>query len=171
MDKICNACFFSGHRKIKKSLHDNIKALLKQEIKKKYEQGIKTFITGGAVGFDTIAADIVLELQKSDYPDIELHLYLPCYKYEERLSYNECCALHRIKCLSNHFEIIDKENNNNDSIKMRNYAMVDNACCGIVYNNHFRSGTYQTISYAKRNGKEFINISDLIWYCFFNIAI
>ena len=41
-----------------------------------YREGIKDFVCGGAVGFDTLAAKAVLELR--ELIDIRLHLVLPC---------------------------------------------------------------------------------------------
>ena len=42
------------------------------------EYGVNTFIDGGALGFDTIAAETVIEMREK-YQNIKLVMYLPCY--------------------------------------------------------------------------------------------
>lgn len=163
MTNINKACFFTGHRRIKKELIDTVKGLLKQEIINKYNEGIKTFISGCAKGFDLMASEIVLDLKKKEFPDIELLLYIPCYQYEENyLTYEERCRLLHFKAYCTDILIVDKINNDNDSIKLRNFKMVDDSCVGICYVNHKRSGAYQTIAYAKKQGKDVVNLANLI---------
>ncbi len=57
-------CCFTGHRCIPNGSLDNLKRQLKQEIEKLIQQGVIYFGTGGALGFDTLAAEAVLELKK-----------------------------------------------------------------------------------------------------------
>ena len=71
---LSNACFFTGHRVIPEEDIPNIRNLLLRTctlLITKY--GVTDFITGGALGFDTLAARIVLEL-KQKY-DIRLHIF------------------------------------------------------------------------------------------------
>ncbi len=67
---------FTGHRHIN---GDNI-APLREElthiIRQQYYNGYTTFIVGGAVGFDLLAAEIVLELQQ-EFIDIQLFCAVP----------------------------------------------------------------------------------------------
>lgn len=163
MIDINKVCFFTGHRKIKEELRENIRFLLRREIINKYNNGIKTFISGCASGFDLLAASIVLNLKQEIYSDIELMLYIPNYSYEEKyLTYRERCELLYYKVRAYDIKIIDKEFNNVESIKKRNCKMVDDSCCGISYFTNFRSGSYQTYSYAKKQGKDVVNLAELI---------
>ena len=70
-------CCFSGHRSIEeihlKSLKDN----LQNEIISLIQQKMQYFICGGALGFDTLAAQTVIALKKL-YSHIHLTLMLPC---------------------------------------------------------------------------------------------
>lgn len=70
-------CCFTGHRKIPSEQYTQIARRLRCEIVKLIEQGYAFFGTGGALGFDTLAAQTVLELRES-YPQIKLILVLPC---------------------------------------------------------------------------------------------
>ena len=73
-----NCCCLTGHRSLP-SDPDRL-AELRQNLRRLIcdlaQQGITTFYTGGALGFDTMAAMMVLEL-KSRLPQLRLHLALP----------------------------------------------------------------------------------------------
>ena len=45
-------------------------------------EGVTDFYDGGAIGFDMLAAETVIEL-KTEYPDIKLHMLLPCPANEQ----------------------------------------------------------------------------------------
>ena len=68
---------FTGHRKILPKQKATIARRLKNEIIKLVEKNYRYFGAGGALGFDTLAAQTVLEL-KTEYPDVKLILVLPC---------------------------------------------------------------------------------------------
>lgn len=70
-------CCFTGHRRIPSEKQGIITERLRDELIKLIEQGYVYFGAGGALGFDTIAAQVVLEL-KGTYPQIKLILVLPC---------------------------------------------------------------------------------------------
>ena len=71
------ACCFTGHRKIPQKKYIQIQEKLKDKIVKAIQNGYTFFYAGGAVGFDTMAAQAVLEL-KAQHPHIKLILVLPC---------------------------------------------------------------------------------------------
>lgn len=70
-------CCFTGHRLLPKAEIPIIKTELKKAIIELINDGVVYFGTGGALGFDTIAAQTILNL-KVDYPQIKLILVLPC---------------------------------------------------------------------------------------------
>ena len=72
-----NTCCFSGHRIVKSQDYDNILANLDKILETLYNKGITNFISGGALGFDTLAAESVIKL-RSKYSNIRLILALPC---------------------------------------------------------------------------------------------
>ncbi len=72
-----SACCFTGHRVIPTSDEQCIRTLLEREIRQLIKQDIIYFICGGALGFDTIAAQTVLKIKK-EYSQIKLLLALPC---------------------------------------------------------------------------------------------
>lgn len=60
-------CCFSGHRHLPKQETLHIHNLLVKHILKLIHIGVNTFICGGALGFDTLAALAVLKI-RSIYP-------------------------------------------------------------------------------------------------------
>ena len=70
------ACF-TGHRKIASEQQRIVAERLKQTVEKLILNGYCYFGAGGALGFDTLAAECVLYLKKQ-YPQIKLILVLPC---------------------------------------------------------------------------------------------
>lgn len=71
-------CCFSGHRIISNNDYDKVYKKTKQIVVDLIKnKGIRYFGTGGALGFDTLAAHVILDLKK-EYPQIKLILVLPC---------------------------------------------------------------------------------------------
>ena len=78
-------CCFTGHRQIPKVEYPAVRARLTYAIRDLYEKGYRRFVAGGAIGFDTLAAEIVLALRRH-YPDVSLILMLPCADQDARWS-------------------------------------------------------------------------------------
>ena len=74
---------FTGHRVLPILQVSSIRQRLRKTLEDLIEQGYCFFGTGGALGFDTIAAQTVLNLRKK-YQQIRLILVLPCYSQAER---------------------------------------------------------------------------------------
>lgn len=70
-------CCFTGHREISKHSIQKVAERLEIELVKLIGKGYCYFGCGGALGFDTIAAQTVLRLREK-YPHIKLILVLPC---------------------------------------------------------------------------------------------
>ena len=79
------SCVFTGHRILE---DDFSKKRLKIVVQAAIEQGVDTFYNGMAMGFDLIAAEIVLSLKKK-YPHVKLIACIPCYKQEKNFSEKE----------------------------------------------------------------------------------
>ena len=66
---------FSGHRNLQDNPNRVLSRLL-SEIRACYSSGYRLFYTGGAVGFDTLAAEVVLS-EKRNCPDMVLVVAVP----------------------------------------------------------------------------------------------
>ena len=76
MMKYKTVCF-TGHRKMTAGERKLAAERLEETVKSLISEGYCYFMTGGAPGFDTLAAQCVLFIKKQ-YPHIKLILVLPC---------------------------------------------------------------------------------------------
>lgn len=71
-----SSCSFTGHRRIPQDDFLNLQKRLQKIIKQLIKQGITTFYCGGALGFDTLAAQAVLKTRRFQ-PQVKLILASP----------------------------------------------------------------------------------------------
>ena len=71
------SCCFTGHRRI--PLQDGLwlRRMLREEIARLAQEGVVSFLAGGALGFDTMAAQEVLRVRAEGFPELEFVLVLP----------------------------------------------------------------------------------------------
>lgn len=156
---------FTGHRsqKLPWGFNENderclrMKEKLRFEIIKAINRGYRTFISGMAIGFDMICAEVVLDLKK-DYPNIEIVGALPCktqdcrWSEKDRQRYrNLLTKLDRVRCIYDKY--IGAE-----CMFERNRYMVNNSSLLIALFNGRGGGTKSTIDYAKAQGLEIVII-------------
>ena len=67
---------FTGHRFVDASKRDCVKKRLTRAVLDAYGNGIRNFISGFAIGFDMMAAEVVVSF-KQNYPDITLIAAIP----------------------------------------------------------------------------------------------
>ena len=145
MDKIC---FFTGHRRLSRD-KDYVRRLLESAVLDAINDGVDTFIAGGAVGFDMLAAQSVLTL-RHDY-EISLRLYIP---YRGHTSgWHEEDREEFVELLPKADSVLYvSENYFRGCMRKRNEAMVRDSDCGIAWCERGASGTLQTVSIAKKRG-------------------
>lgn len=89
-------CIFTGHRDLPAD-RETLRAVLRRHITALAADGFTDFLSGGAMGFDLLAAEAVLELRPV-LPDIRLLMVLPCdnqdraYPPEDKLRYRAALA-------------------------------------------------------------------------------
>lgn len=156
------SCFFTGHRVLPAEKIDRIREYLKENIRNYAHRGVVNFISGGARGFDLLAASTVIDLQRG-LGDIRLKLYLPCHNYEENWPDKDMEMLHKIATAASEIQYVKKQAYTPDCLKLRNEKMVADARYGIAFCLYRRSGTGQTMALANQYGREVMNIADRIY--------
>ena len=155
-------CFFSGHRVLPAAKKEIIKEQLIRSIVSLIEdKGVTDFIAGGALGFDTLAAQTVIDL-KEEYPYIKLNMYYPCYKQFQKWSERDKNKWYNIDILCDS-RIFISEEYTDDCMQRRNQKMVDDSYYGICFCMKNNTGTGATIKYARQCGKSVENIADIIY--------
>ena len=151
-------CCFTGHRKIPPEQYHHIVERLKVTIIKLIHQGVVYYGAGGALGFDTLAAQAILDL-KGHYPQIKLILVLPCkeqadkWNDQDKKLYSE--ILHnadKIKYTSEHYT--------NHCMYIRNRHLVDHSNYCICYLTQSTGGTFYTVTYAMEKNLKVINLAN-----------
>ena len=160
------SCAFTGHRPSsfrfgydeEHSDCGKIKALMTTQVLALMQNGVKTFLTGMALGVDMWGAEIVLASKKY-YPDVRLIAAIPCetqanrWSVEQRERYfNILAECDETVYISHHYT--------SDCMFQRNRWLVDHASFVIaVYNGSQKGGTAYTVNYARKTKRAVIQIN------------
>ena len=153
-------CCFTGHRDIPSGAYQRIFKKTEEMVESLIERGYLYFGTGGALGFDTIAAFAVLKL-KERYPDVRLILVLPCLTQTRGWSREDVEIYEDIKSKADKVVYTSQEYTRGCMHK-RNRHLVDNSSACIAYFTESKGGTAYTVEYALKNGLTVFNIAELI---------
>ncbi len=148
---------FTGHRTadpaiIGEKLYDTVNELA--------GEGADIFCAGGALGFDTLAAEAVIRV-KSEKPWISLKLVLPCPPEQQTRSFSR-------EMKEQYFDILMSADDTEyispfyteGCMKERNQRLIDLADICVCWYDSRRSasGTGQTVRMAQRKGIKIINL-------------
>ena len=152
-----STCFFTGHRSIPQADMTALTAALDRTVEELVCGGIDTFICGGAVGFDTLAACRVV-VAKKKFPHISLVLILPCRDQTAKWRNSYDIALYqRIKGLADVVEYA-ADTYSSGCMHLRNRMMADRSSVCVAYYNGGSGGTAYTVRYAREHGLSVINL-------------
>ena len=142
-------CCFTGHRTIPEG-HDLLLIdLLGSKVRELYlHDGIKTYYSGGAKGFDTLAAMAVLDARET-FPEIHLAIVLPYAYHADRWS-----AADKVICLAERYY--------NGCMFARNRYLVDHSSVCIAYQTKQTGGTAYTVKYALKKGIKVVNLAESV---------
>ena len=154
-------CCFTGHRAIERNVIPALQDELRDAIESLYHRGYTNFISGGAIGFDLLAAVTVLNF-KSIQPDVTLVLALPCLGHFRKWGEHDIRLFHRVLERSNDVVYLSREYYNGCTMA-RNRYMVDNSNVCVAYlSQTSKGGTVATVRFAQQKGIEIINLYDKI---------
>ena len=152
-----NTCCFTGHRFISADDVGPIKELLRKEIARQVQNGRTVFCAGGALGFDTLAAECVLE-EKNSNADIKLLLFLP--HKGQASGWREVDKRRYADILGSADGVSYAcEEYVDGCMFTRNRQLCDAASVCIAFLEHGSGGTFYTVKYAREHGLEIVNIA------------
>ena len=149
-------CCFTGHRDIPEQDYVEIKKKTRAAIISLIEKGVVYYGAGGARGFDTLAAETILELKK-DYPQIKLILVLPCPEQTKGWDKKDVKKYAEIKSRADKV-VYTSDYYFRGCMHVRNRHLVDCSKYCICYLTKNTGGTAFTVAYAKTKGLEILNI-------------
>ncbi len=138
---------FTGHRHIEPNEVETVSQRLETVLVELIEKGYRYFGSGGALGFDLLAAQIVLNL-KGKYPHIRLILVLPCVDQTKFWNRSEIDYFEQIKRQADKVVCL-AEKYYPGCMHRRNRHLVDNSSVCIAYLRKQSGGTFYTVEYAK----------------------
>ena len=150
-------CCFTGHRKVPPEERAGITDRLERVIISLYQQGIRAYEAGGALGFDALAASTVIRLRR-DYPDMKLILVLPCLTQTRGWPAADVAEYERIKGLADRV-VYTSQAYTAGCMHKRNRHLVDNSSVCVCYLNRKNGGTAYTVDYAAKQRLEIINLA------------
>ena len=151
-----HTCCFTGHRDMPSDRKSDIRSQLKATVERAIQNGYRFFGAGGALGFDTMAAQIVLECRQK-YPHIRLILVLPCVDQTSGWKQSDIDEYERIRALADKFVYTSKIYYSGCMFK-RNRHLVDNSNLCICYLTRQTGGTAYTVRYAESKGVTVLNL-------------
>ena len=150
------ACF-SGHRKLPQNCTE-LQSNLEKAIISLIERGVVFFGSGGALGFDQLAAETVLRLKK-EYPHIRLVMVLPCPPEQQSLKWNTEQKKRYFKILEQADKVrILSPQYTSSCMLDRNRHLVNNSAYLICYLRENYGGTFYTVKYAEYQGLNIIRL-------------
>ncbi len=140
---------------LKATLHNQLTELLEKEYT---QNGISTFISGMALGWDMLCATAVIELKRK-HPEIRLIAVLPFIEQADDFPPSEQAKYRQILDNADQTIVIGNYDKPNQSYHKRNDYLIANATKIIAYHNgKARSGTGSTIRKAIEKGLEVVNL-------------
>ena len=155
---IYKTCCFTGHRYFSRNQISIINNELIAKIEELIKQNVLYFVTGGALGFDTLVAEVILDLKKEN-EQIKLILAVPCKDQAARWKYEDRMIYENIKGKADKVIYLSKEYKEGCMLE-RNRYMVDHSKFVIVaWDGRKSVGTFYTLNYAKKQRRNIILIN------------
>ena len=153
-------CCFTGHRVLQNNHVLPLVRVIDRHIERLAACGVTEFRTGGALGFDTLAALRVLAAAERN-PELHLSLILPCrdqtkfWRTGEKALFDDILA--KADAVSYVTDVYTPR-----CMYTRNRALVDGSDLCIAYLTENRGGTLYTCTYALKHRVELLNLAEEI---------
>lgn len=152
-----NSVAFSGHRTIPERRKEVLKKKLKGKIRLLYAMGIRNYYCGMALGFDMLAAEVVLSL-KSELQQMKLIAVVPFNGQSARWRYSEQTRYKAILARCDDVIMLSQAYYNGCLLRRNDYMLAHS--CGLVvfFDGKPKGGTFYTCRKAKTLGMDIINL-------------
>lgn len=149
-------CCFTGHREIPLNQIETVRIKVRNSVIGLIHEGYLYFGAGGALGFDTLCAQVVLEL-KNEFPQIKLILVLPCRSQTNGWKQEDVAIYGKIMQQADKV-VYTSDNYFRGCMHKRNRHLVDNSSACICYLTKSSGGTFYTVNYACQKGLSIISV-------------
>ncbi len=153
-------CCFTGHRQIVREHAQALPEVLKGAIRSLIAQGYFIFAAGGAMGFDTLAAEAVLAL-KAEFPQLQLVIVAPCADQADGWPAADRRRYERLRHAADDYICLEATHTP-DCMRRRNRCLVEMSSACLAYCLRQRSGSAQTVAFADAQGLDIIDVVALL---------
>lgn len=150
-------CCFIGERSLPAEAAEHITLRLNEEVERLIGQGVRHFLSGGARGFDLIAASLIVT-KKEMGAGLRLDFILPCKGRDEPWPEREK-KLYRDLLSEADGAVYLSGAYRPGCIKRRNQYLIDHSDSCICALLHDRGSAWQAAQYARRKGVNLIDVT------------
>ncbi len=159
------SCAFTGHRPQKLPWRYDessegcmqLKEVLTSQIAKLVENGVTNFLSGMALGVDTICSELILD-QREKNPALRLHCILPCVGQDSKWSASARERYRSVLEQADSIVYVNRGYKKNCMLERDRFLVKWSDYLLTVYNGEQRGGTAATVRYAKDSGRKIILI-------------
>ena len=164
LDKNITCCFvgyrphkFTYPRGKEKAFFEQLKEDILNAIARCYSEGYRNFLCGGAIGFDIMGGEGVVQFKK-EHPDVKLGCILPFEKQHKKFPFKWRRRYRNLLENSDFINYITLDYVNG-CCSERTQKMLQNSSRIITYFDGKRGGTARVVAYAQINRIEVLNLS------------
>ena len=150
-------CCFTGHRDIPAGMLTPLKLAVKEKVLSLLTQDIVYYGVGGAIGFDSLAAETLLEL-RAEHPQIKVILVYPFEGFDSRWPEEQRI---RYRTLWPQYDkrVCVSPMPGREAYVKRDRHLVDHSGRCIAYCTRSYGGTAYTVRYAHSKGCQVYNLA------------
>ncbi|MCL2674097.1 MAG: DUF1273 domain-containing protein [Defluviitaleaceae bacterium] len=153
-----STCFFVGHTALSQKAIERTTLRLHAEIDKLIRQGVTDFVSMGKLGFDLLAASIVIS-KKQQGANVRLKFALPCRNQDKRWSSTQKQLCQSLQSETDEVFYLSEECDYYCTIRCVRYLTDNSAYC--IYASFYSVGEIaETAHYAQQKGLQVINAAN-----------
>lgn len=157
------SCAFSGHRRLTKLQQKQCVDLLMQVIPRLVRGGVDRFYAGGALGFDTLAAETLLTLRDQMGLPLTLVIAVPCLGQDSKWPPEARAKYRTILNAADSVELLS-DTYYGGCMYARNRYMIDRSQRLIAFCEPEKKtgGTAMTVGYARTKERKILNLYEYL---------
>ena len=153
-------CCFTGHRTLPPAVLETIRAKLRNRVLGLLAEGVLYYKVGGAVGFDTLAAEVLFDLRQ-EHPEMRVALLYPFDGYTATWKQEQMAHYRRLlPCYDEVVCVSPPPRRAADAYLLRDRRLVDGSGVVVAYCTRRSGGTAYTLRYAQRAGCRVYNLAE-----------
>ena len=159
MDRRLYTCCFSGHRNIRGADIPDVMNRTEEYIRTLIDKGVTFFAVGGALGYDTLAAELLFRLRSTELPQIKVCLLYPFDGFTN--CWNEADRTRYARMLPQYDKVVRVSNKaSREAYLLRDRVLVGHSAYCICYCARNTGGTAYTVRYALKQGIKVLNVAE-----------